>query len=79
VLVALDGIDFVDGQIELKGQTINGLTGGPDQLELGVAEASGRDAELGIKVVAAIGLTDAAQSVAAANAVAVAAIVQGGA
>jgi len=78
VLVALHSIDFVNGQIELKRQAVDGLTGRPDQLELGVAEPSPPDVELGIKVVATVHLSDAAKTVGSVYDVAVSPVVQRG-
>jgi hypothetical protein len=78
MLVALDRIDFVNRQIELKGQAVDLLTWGPEQLELGIAEPSRPEVELGIKVVAAVGLSDPAESIAPAHGVAVSPIIQRG-
>jgi hypothetical protein len=77
VLIAFHCLDFVHGQIELKSQAVNGLTGGPHQLELGVAEPARPEAELGIKIIA-INLSDAAKTVASIDDVPISPVVQRG-
>jgi len=78
VLVALYGVDFVNREIEFERQAIDRLTGSPDQLELGIAEAARRNVEFGIKVIAAVGLPNPTQSVASTHPIAVSPIIQRG-
>jgi len=78
VLVALYRINFVHRQVKFKGQPVRCLTWSPKQLELRITESSRSEAELGIKIVAAVRLSDPAESIAPAHTVAVSPVVQRG-
>lgn len=76
MLVAFNGRDFVNGEVEFKREAVNGVAGIPHELKLGIAESTGLYRELGVEAVA-INLADATESVVAVNNVAVPAVIHG--